>query len=78
MLRGWVDAFDYFDLPCELALVRDLDSTRRFDFDADSIFCAIDSDQVIRFIPALIVTEEEMETATSILKKALEEVALEG
>ncbi|KAL7417790.1 putative aminotransferase [Mrakia frigida] len=33
---------------------------------------------VIRFIPALIVTEEQMATATSILKKALEEVALEG
>ena len=33
---------------------------------------------VIRFIPALIVTEEQMEVAIGILKKALEEVALEG
>ena len=33
---------------------------------------------VIRFIPALIVSEEQMEKAIGILKKAIEEVALEG
>lgn len=33
---------------------------------------------VIRFIPALVVTEEQMANAVGILKKALEEVALEG
>lgn len=34
--------------------------------------------QVIRFIPALIVTEEQMATALRILKESVEEIALEG
>lgn len=34
--------------------------------------------QVIRFIPALIVTEGQMDHAISIIRSSIEEVALEG
>lgn len=71
MLRGWTHAphhlhlsREYLPLPSIILRALELTETR--------------DRQVIRFIPALIVSEEEMATAMDIFKKAVEEVALEG